>query len=918
MEHGSAPGEKLAVVEEEGDGSTDDDLAHPLAVYAVRTLLGRPRACLAVLATLFCLSAWGALQLQALRRPPQFMQPDLELAREFPENTWQQDLLVIWCLGQPHTDCGQLEAEALAAGRLEGLRKVQPECGGLRWFSSSSPRPGASRAEYVAAGIRLIEIRSGSEVCMVEVRREFRRTAAAAEAGNATVALGGPASVAMASMDRAGEESWQHVMIAVPFIAFLLVLSLGNMFRPLTAIVCMAATFASTRAMLLVLKRLYHPLNIDMDDQAMFFIAYALNADYALFFWSRFAEERAKRPSAGQYSAAVEAAHLRAGAVIMSSNIVMSLAMLGTLLFPRLNTTGRLAFFFECLCGVVLAGVYSVTLTPALAALLPSIFDATTKPNIAGQLQDCFPDSKRFWVPWAGFITRQPWRYIAPALALAGIAPFLGALSQYEPNFDIIETCSNHYTPEYLAYQNIADNFNIGKVTPISVVLEARDLGPLPSSPPAPARVQPQLLAGAGGQRSLPQLLGAVVAAERRLGALGATPAEAASMLQLATARREGLRRLRTSPGRGRAAGREAPLGIALTDAFGRLTCTFIQRVLDDTRGHSYEIRAGNVFGIWWLPGLGANGSSGCVEVGAAGSSGRELTSFQQLQLLKQTQERTSLDGMMTKLSIYPTFLPTGTAAVGLSYLLRDHLEPSSRWTFVFDGRLYEFRARHTSLVADGIDSGREMAAAAPWIYCLVLVVGFLSVGVTFWSAFLPLKLALTVAVPLAATFGIVTATYQLGWFRFLGLGTVGKGLDQISLYTMPCALFGLSMDYDIFLFARVYEYRRKGYDNRSAVQRALVETGPVISTAGTLFAVSLCFLALSETPFLKYLGTVYLVGICLDVFLVRMTVAPAFLCMVESLNYWPAGMPSVRRSWGRSEKDGEDAAAELRLGKVL
>merc|ERR1719296_48451 len=227
--------------------------------------------------------------------------------------------------------------------------------------------------------------------------------------------------------------------------------------------------------------------------------------------------------------------------------------------------------------------------------------------------------------------------------------------------------------------------------------------------------------------------------------------------------------------------------------------------------------------------------------------------------------------------------------------MMRDDLEPITRRTFTSHGRTYEFTARHSSVVSKGLDRHRQLQAVALRIFGLVCLVGFASVGFQFRSLFLPFKLALTVAVPLAACYGFVIALFQLGWFGPIG---DGKGIDDMSLFVTPCGLFGLAMDYDLFLFVRVYEYRRKGFDNTSAVQRALVETGPVITMAGVLMAVSCFFMALPETPFLKVLGTTYVTGVCLDVFVIRTIIAPSFLSMAEHLNYWPTEMPPATKRW--------------------
>ena len=67
--------------------------------------------------------------------------------------------------------------------------------------------------------------------------------------------------------------------------------------------------------------------------------------------------------------------------------------------------------------------------------------------------------------------------------------------------------------------------------------------------------------------------------------------------------------------------------------------------------------------------------------------------------------------------------------------------------------------------------------------------------------------------------------------------------------------LFALAMDYDLFLFARVYERRQQGYDNASAVRLSLEETGPLITLAGTIMVISFAFVLLSSVPVIAQMG---------------------------------------------------------------
>lgn len=928
----------------------DARFSNPVAERISQVLINRPRPVLAILTVVFILSAVGALELEAMRGPPRYMRSGAE-ANGFPSSRKSRDVVAIWC--SAHCDGSENENRLLLSAETSVLEVVQDiqrrsanrkrQCDDLSWASESSPSASVQPSAYVKDGIRMVAVSAADRNCIDDVRRSLQtlNPPSFGAGASVSVALGGLESVARASLDQEGRDAWAHMAICVPFVLAVLAIGLGNIFRPLTALVCMFCTFTTTRAILVAVKKIFPSVNVDMDDQAVFFISFALNADYALFFWSRFREERSRSGEDDTcYNDVVQEAHLKSGTVITVSNIVMVFALSGTILFPGLNASGQLAFLIECLSGVLLAGFYSLTLTPVLASLSPHFFDESDGDKdhryswFTSRLMNLRPDTKKMWRSWSRMITSYPWFVIVPTVIFLSMTPFLHALSMYTPNLDVLEICANHETVEYQAYQQIANHFNLGKVMPLTFVLEARDIGPatrnesfaepallqsseslwLPAesfvqlgskSEAQPAWVETKLIESSAF--SLPAAAFVGITAVTADSTESAN--EATSMLQRDT------QRYRRMSSQDMSTDVPKPVGktnfasflsvesiqnrtITLSPEFGLIACKFVEGILNDTIGQQFEIHADDVLGVWWIPGAGSDGGNGCALDLAGSRTAATMRGFDPEIVRREVYRRTSYDGTKQQLEVYPKFPPTGQSAVDLSNFFKSVTEPAAKKQFVVKGRRYEFRATHSSIVSSQLDLAQEMGHAAPWICGLVCLAGFVTVGLTFNAAFLPLKLALTVVVPLACTYGIVTSIFQLGWLRFLGIDVVSGGPDPLIMYTTPCCLFGLAMDYDLFLFVRVWEYRQKAYDNRSAVSRALVETGPVITTAGVLFAVSLIFLTMSKTPFMQFLGAIYLTGICLDVFVVRTCIAPAFLCMAEELNYWPARMPIPKRRY--------------------
>jgi len=170
-------------------------------------------------------------------------------------------------------------------------------------------------------------------------------------------------------------------------------------------------------------------------------------------------------------------------------------------------------------------------------------------------------------------------------------------------------------------------------------------------------------------------------------------------------------------------------------------------------------------------------------------------------------------------------------------------------------------------------------------------------VSILFSSLGIGLKLVLTVMLPIAAEYGLLVGAYQDGWLRCFNIEPTNGVIWNLFYQTLGF-LFGLAVDYDMFLFARVYERRHQGYDNESAVRLAVAETGSVITIAGSIMAVSFLFLIMSNTYAVSQVGFLYFFGVIIDTYVIRTILAPAALCVSETLNYWPSKVPPATKSW--------------------
>jgi uncharacterized membrane protein YdfJ with MMPL/SSD domain len=252
------------------------------------------------------------------------------------------------------------------------------------------------------------------------------------------------------------------------------------------------------------------------------------------------------------------------------------------------------------------------------------------------------------------------------------------------------------------------------------------------------------------------------------------------------------------------------------------------------------------------------------------------------------------------QLKVMTMFRPTSPQAYHFDQIVRE-LITEANITFESRGQRYALKVIHTSPMQIQVDASLGQRKAMPKILGVFVPLAAITISLWFKSAFLTVKLALTVIVPIVTTYGMAVSVYQMNALDWLGISMLQgtAGLDFRMVILTAGILFGFAMDYDLFLVVRVYEYRQAGYDNLSAVKRSLVETGPVITTAGTMMAFSFFCIMCSHTMFLRTMGFIFTVGVSCDVFVVRTMIAPVFLSIAERLNYWPGKMPKPIKTWG-------------------
>ena len=188
---------------------------------------------------------------------------------------------------------------------------------------------------------------------------------------------------------------------------------------------------------------------------------------------------------------------------------------------------------------------------------------------------------------------------------------------------------------------------------------------------------------------------------------------------------------------------------------------------------------------------------------------------------------------------------------------------------------------------AIAIDFSEYAANRLPYFMGAVLLLSFLLLMMVFRSVVVPLKAVPVNLLSIGAAFGVMVAVFQWGWAgQLVGIGRGGPIEAWAPLIIFPI-VFGLSMDYEVFLLSRVKEeYDRRG-DNGVAVADGLASTARVISAAALIMIVVFLSFVLGDSRPLKLMGFGLAVAVFLDATVVRLIIVPSAMELLGDFNWW-------------------------------
>jgi RND superfamily putative drug exporter len=188
------------------------------------------------------------------------------------------------------------------------------------------------------------------------------------------------------------------------------------------------------------------------------------------------------------------------------------------------------------------------------------------------------------------------------------------------------------------------------------------------------------------------------------------------------------------------------------------------------------------------------------------------------------------------------------------------------------------------------IDLATQIADKLPLMIAIVVALSFIVLLVAFRSLLVPVKAAAMNLISVAAAYGIVTAVFQLGWgVSLVGLDHAIPIVSFVPLL-MFAILFGLSMDYEVFLLTQMKEHFKETGDAKRAVVEGLANTGRVITSAAAIMVCVFTSFVLNGDPVVKEFGVGLAVAIAIDSTLVRCLLVPAVMVLLGKRAWWLPG----------------------------
>jgi RND superfamily putative drug exporter len=268
--------------------------------------------------------------------------------------------------------------------------------------------------------------------------------------------------------------------------------------------------------------------------------------------------------------------------------------------------------------------------------------------------------------------------------------------------------------------------------------------------------------------------------------------------------------------------------------------------------------------------------------------------------------------GDVALVEVYPTTSPQAAATTDLVDHLRQAVVPKA----VAGTALTVYVGGSTALF---VDFANVLSAKLPLFIGLVVLLSFLLLMIVFRSLVIPLISAILNIFSIGAAFGILVAVFQWGWLGAV-IGVNKPGPIESFLPVMLFAIvFGLSMDYQVFLVTRIHEEWLKTGDNQLAVRNGLATTGKTITAAALIMILVFGSFILGGERVIKEFGLGLAGGVLVDAIVIRMAIVPSLLTLLGKVNWWfPGWLDRVLPDIGVEHADGDLDSVEQAASEAM
>ncbi|MFB7114151.1 MMPL family transporter [Streptomyces sp. NPDC056190] len=234
-----------------------------------------------------------------------------------------------------------------------------------------------------------------------------------------------------------------------------------------------------------------------------------------------------------------------------------------------------------------------------------------------------------------------------------------------------------------------------------------------------------------------------------------------------------------------------------------------------------------------------------------------------------------SPDGSLSTVLVFPTTAPQDKGTTDLVHELRDHVLPP-----------LEKRTGADFLVGGSTAAAQDFAdrvsARMPLFIAIVVGLSSLLLMMVFRSLLIPLKAAVLNLLSISAALGVITLVFQHGWF-----GAQPGPVEAFIPVMIFAIVFGLSMDYEVFLVSRIHEEWVRTQDHAHAVREGLAATGKVITAAASIMIVVFAAFMLSPSRMLQQFGLGLATAVLLDALIIRCLIVPAAMQLFGTRAWW-------------------------------